>query len=105
MSKHTEGPWDVHETSIGLEIHPLSDEDGVETIADVNHESTSHITLGQARANAHLIAAAPDLLAACKAALPMILNHRCSYHGPQVCDRCEIVAQVRGAIRKAGEGA
>lgn len=65
---HTPGPWRVVETNAAGEeefyILPGGDEPGI---------AQGHLKCGRriedSRANAHLIAAAPDLLAACKAAL------------------------------------
>ena len=64
MSKHTPGPWTEHKWN--SEEHQVSALGG--TVALVSH-SHSLITDEQADANATLIAAAPELLAACKLAL------------------------------------
>jgi hypothetical protein len=72
-SKHTPGPWEAHESDDGHEIHMG------ERVGSGHMYQTQHI-LGydhglseedgkqfeEAEANAWLIAAAPDLLAACK---------------------------------------
>ena len=59
-SKHTPGPWRVE--SVGAEFEVLQS-DGVRVLA------TCHVQAGEQAANARLIAAAPDLLAACSAAV------------------------------------
>lgn len=56
---HTAGPWDVHTTDTGLEIHPLSDEDGMILIADLPSGECPN-----READAALIARAPDYHAA-----------------------------------------
>lgn len=67
MSGHTEGPWRVslHRCSNGdlLRVRPI----GSNTPVCGVHRSGGRFD--EARANARLIAAAPDLLAACKLAL------------------------------------
>ncbi len=64
MSTHTPGPWIVrHLTGFPLMIATQPDADGFgEPIADTSR----HMLPAEALANARLIAAAPDLLAACK---------------------------------------
>lgn len=58
-TKHTPGPWDIHGDF--KEIHPLVDEDGLKVIADIDPDNTH---LEESKANAALIAAAPDMLEA-----------------------------------------
>ncbi len=59
MSKHTPGPWIV---SRGANVKPFSVEAATSTIADI-YRAKGH---GTCEANARLIAAAPELLAACE---------------------------------------
>jgi len=61
---HTPGPWIIrHLTGFPLMIATQPDADGFgEPIADTSR----HMLPAQAQANARLIAAAPDLLAACR---------------------------------------
>jgi len=61
MSKHTPGPWEVDGYRVG---HPVG-KHGFDLVARILQ--TDNAT--EDAANARLIAAAPDLLAACKAAL------------------------------------
>ena len=67
------GPWGVH--GDGREIRPLSDSDGLIVIADVDPDNTMP---EQREANAFLLAAAPDLLAA----LEGLVLHESSINGP-----------------------
>lgn len=66
-TKHTPGPWLVHDKST-LHMNDL-------TIAStlnyriVTHHRNAAQKAGEDARNAHLIAAAPDLLAACRAAI------------------------------------
>lgn len=55
--KHTQGPWRVDESFTELTIRSIEDE----------HIATIDGHLRYIRANARLIASAPNLLAACKA--------------------------------------
>lgn len=63
MSKHTPGPWEVE--GVGQVIVPARPP-AWRTLADIYGE---HGDEEQADADAHLIAAAPDLLWACEALL------------------------------------
>lgn len=88
--KHTPGPWKVGRLPLRLEVdeNPIPliyTHDGGLEIAQVR---TSAPEPGEREANARLIAAAPDLLAACKAALDMG-------------DEFEAEKMIRAAIAKA----
>ena len=56
MSKHTPGPW--RKCGFNVSVDPK---------CYYLLKNDSHITAGELEANAHLIAAAPDLLEACRA--------------------------------------
>lgn len=62
---HTKGPW--HVTAYRYGVYHGSQEDYRSMIASVTPANSE-----EGMANAHLIAAAPDLLAACKLALDCI---------------------------------
>ena len=65
MEKHTKGPWKCIGWGGQMEIRT---EDNTEIqLALIGHRSAGAIPTGQTRANAHLIAASPQLLEACKA--------------------------------------
>ena len=114
MSKYTPGPWTVDESHMDGAINA-----GKRHVALANfyncHDEEVRVTRDQQQANAHIIAAAPDLLAALKAILPMAENgaakpgHEGFCGSEQSCD-CECMAayydseklmQARAAIRKA----
>lgn len=63
---HTPGPWVIHGNF--TEIHPHDDSDGNQVIADIDPDCE----MDSREANARLIAAAPDLLAALEFALHLI---------------------------------
>ena len=89
---HTPGPWICDQ--INGEIHTGEEE----CISRV------YLLAEQESANARLIAAAPDLLAACKRSLEdleSLLEHGC---GDETCMRASI-ATLRGDITKAEGGA
>jgi hypothetical protein len=69
MSKHTPGPWMTHKDSDGFGVYIVND-DGTcgPQVANVLWENleSEDGTCDQARGDAKLIAAAPDLLAACQ---------------------------------------
>ena len=74
MTSHTPGPWHTNGGQIKTEAN-VYDGGIIATVGIVNHQDATDI------ANARLIAAAPDLLAACQAAdellgrIPVIPNH------------------------------
>lgn len=57
---HTPGPWKARDTDNGIEVDPVCD--AINATYNRDHEKM----VLEARANAALIAAAPDLLAALK---------------------------------------
>lgn len=69
MSKHTPGPWEVREGKTGdMKIFVKGVRDSYGALAVVKaREGREHINT----ADAQLIAAAPELLSACKEALEM----------------------------------
>lgn len=83
QKKHTPGPWEVDEFTdltatsgpkrISLTVaHLWSDEDGTHT--DNVAEVVMDYAPGIAEANAQLLAAAPDILNACKTALSSLIE-------------------------------
>ena len=88
MSKHTPGPWEVHTAAVNFATTPRESEirggNHVVVRLGVMHHET-------AQANARLIAAAPDLLAA----LQLIAN----FSNEDVSDMVRDIA--RAAIAKA----
>jgi hypothetical protein len=73
MSKRTPGPWVVY----GNRIFPKGKSSNIATASimnfELNHDGTQR-PCKEMEANAKLIAAAPDLLAACKCAIEQIMN-------------------------------
>ncbi len=90
--KHTKGPWGIHTSCGNLEIHPIGDEDGVEIIADIESDGEEQ------QANAHLIAAAPELLEACKY---VVQYHRENDSGEGELFGLDFVTTCIAAIRNA----
>jgi hypothetical protein len=72
-TKHTPGPWVVvtEDGSIGS----VAAADGSAVAQAQIRGTLKKPNNEERRANAHLIAAAPELLKACKAALPYLRNH------------------------------
>ena len=91
-TQHTPGPWHICEVSAGLNRSPLIRDAQGMALAEAfrpNNSQASHINRD---ANARLIAAAPELLAALQAALPFWA--RTESFGPEL-------ALARAAIAKA----
>ena len=96
--KHTPGPWIIGNS--GTSVYALGDEGSnrfylhIDTWVDRKHQSEKSVA--EAEANAHLIAAAPDLLAALRA-----FDHGETVHGTHspgvACTQCA----ARRAIAKA----
>jgi hypothetical protein len=66
MSKHTPGPWYFFSTPIGIGASNIQERDMAWTRHDGAGLRDSHRSREEDEANARLIAAAPDLLAALK---------------------------------------
>lgn len=100
-AKHTPGPWHVdavhsealHEVCM---TNPPPKEGNPVVLASVEYDQDRGTcpTLREANANARLIAAAPDLLAACQAAMAFVSTWQ---HGFEDA----FVGQMRAAIAKA----
>lgn len=94
MTKHTQGPWEINS---GTTVYA---QNGMIQVAlcKTNISSPEGDTLEKARANAHLIAAAPDLLEACE-----FFSRACKEGNPMtfVTDIGKAVIMVDAAISKA----
>lgn len=98
MGKHTPGPWAVNTRQGSRCVCIVQAEDNDWDNVCVNARDTYPREL--MRDDACLIAAAPDLLVACEAALPIVCS-RIEYPG----DPCEKIADgIRAAIAKARGG-
>jgi hypothetical protein len=94
-AQHTPGPWGVLTTSIGpacetVCIGQLNEEKGLNGVSDEYAVCVVPLVHDESRANARLIAAAPDLLAALKFTVADCDNSDC--------EQCEV---ARAAIAKA----
>jgi hypothetical protein len=119
MSAHTPGPWQFREYSLSDEMLAEARAAGIEPLRFINNDGSVPVSANDCRicvvdcqtefkrntghraecaerdANARLIAAAPDLLAALKAAI-----EDTGWAYASFC-RCEVCEQVRAAIAKA----
>ncbi len=73
MKNFEPGPYVLHEHKQRFEIHPLQDEHGEKTLADVYFIENGG--KDKARAQAMLFAAAPDMLAALEAMEGYLASH------------------------------
>lgn len=97
MSKHTQGPWklvEVNDETVKGAVHVYGG--GAAITTDVWGP-----TLAESDANARLIAAAPDLLAACEEALRQLSAPDC----PCIPDGAMVRGGLYNAILKARGGA
>ena len=90
-SKHTPGPWTANKIYGDWNVYSADDDD---TIAAVHSEDNQ-------KANAYLIAAAPDMLAAAVKALAF-LDHLDNFTGHAACEIAR--ADLRRAIDMAKGG-
>ena len=100
--EHTPGPWEISggtNSKRSLFVWRKEEPGFIEP----HGIATVHGELAEVKANARLIAAAPDLLEACRGLL-MDTRHRHKYHGPMKCDRCEAYQAARAALAKAEGG-
>jgi hypothetical protein len=97
MAKHTPGPWSVGEGTPDIAI--ITDK---VLVAMVTNDEDSPCEDDEQMANARLMAAAPELLEACEAALLLAgdddLPDNGGYNGAAITD------QIRAAIAKAEGG-
>lgn len=79
MSKHTDGPWSVEQEEIGGEVTSdlcvLGPSPSFRYVASVSRCFQGDRTQEMEQANAHLIAAAPELLAALQTAEMAMLGY------------------------------
>lgn len=92
--KHTQGPWKI----IDINYHPYIEKDGFEVCqlfrtAFLNDDYSEDIEFENAKANANLIAAAPELLEALEQLLDCVIN-------PDNFDRI-VISDAQKAISKA----
>jgi hypothetical protein len=87
--KHTSGPWKTNGRA-GYAGHKVADATGRSVAA---FPSTSNRAIEERDANAKLIAAAPDLLAALEMALPFIDGYKAN--------SADVVDAIKFAITKA----
>lgn len=112
MTKHTPGPWTMHPRfADGAEVRSLAQVAWCGSACEISKSGGQRIDAAEARANAHLIAAAPDLLQG----LEDMIGHcqgcngkgRC--YGPvpgrpgvsAVDQPCQDCSDARAAIKKA----
>jgi hypothetical protein len=112
------GPWDVLENEGGEKLcvvsRPLALANAGKrcVVSRIDNRVSLRPTDAEDRANARLIAAAPELLAALEAALTPLIrlgdfignDDKGGASGLGPFDRCAIISAVRSAIAKAKEG-
>ena len=98
-AKHTPGPWTAEERDERILIWSDGSHDYLAALsldADGADEEVADAYADERQANARLIAAAPDLLAACEAALRV-----CNLSGTGERDRRAAIAKLEAAVAKA----
>lgn len=105
--EHTPGPWAVDHDGHDAEYVYVMANDSTITVAAMHPAFSNDPRGGMTMADARLIASAPDLLAACEAALPAIewyVPFRDPALGDGVgddADNWRMVSALRAAIAKA----
>jgi hypothetical protein len=103
MNKHTPGPWKFRDDSKHFKTNPFSiyvQGGGVHSAAIANMPNKKTIPESEARANALLIAAAPDMLYALEDLLAAVAEH----DGPKSQDELGVIGRAMMAVKKAKEG-
>ena len=101
---HTPAPWQVQDGTLTVYTLTRSVTNAVAVACRAGRDGGSEIALVEAKANATLIAAAPDLLAA----LTELLEHaecpEADYSAPHEYEfvRDTSIAKARAALKKAG---
>ena len=105
---HTPGPWSIKETKDGMTIR--GDRRRLEIVSLI-HEGGEQVIVGKhtgldclTDANARLIAAAPELLEAARAALPYLVrlgDFIGNGEGDTPMGRCEVILAVKNALAHA----
>lgn len=95
-AKHTPGPWHVQPGR----LHLVDDANG-QGVADTHNYWRADSTEEREQANARLIAAAPDLLAALTHLLDMMHPHLLDLEGDMGRDLADAMQSARTALAKA----
>lgn len=95
---HTPGPWTIIPTQDGESDHILGD-NGDSIVCTTHHPSMGRSIVNTA--DAYLIAAAPDLLAACEAALSLMPTGEYTPNQEAKQEALIVRKQLRAAIAKA----
>ena len=95
---HTPGPWTAENHRVFSNIHDLPTLRHITTVTYQRNDAETY-------ANARLIAAAPDLLAACEAALAGFAGVESGMGAPGMLQDLPVIAQLRSAIALARGGA
>lgn len=106
-SKHTLGPWWVRHKDHGRRVEFWIACDGGSLPLEGFRNATMGASVAEAEANARLIAAAPDLLAACEAALPWVITATVGNPelNPQtVRNQADVIARLQAAIARTEGG-
>lgn len=100
LTEHTPGPWKYDETWALVHGADNSEVCAIHSGSPGEQRNNRNVVY----ANAHLIAAAPELLAALKEALPQVERTHCRAPDGETCDNM-VIAIVRAAIARAEGGA
>ena len=105
MSKHTLGPWEASEGYPSDIWHVDMPSRGYSVVVSRAEEDWD-MAVQEVQANAHLIAAAPELLDALITTLDLAVGHACDSRGirPAECEDWEWVKQARKLIAKVNGG-
>jgi hypothetical protein len=96
MTKHTPGPWEIKEKEQGRRQVIVTKQGVISELANYGHAGGINATcfIDELKANACLIASAPDLLDACRAIASLA-------DGQGQRNMMEVAGQAKAAIAKA----
>lgn len=101
MERHTRGPWEVSADGVALEVQPVRCSENVicSLVGRIDNGTLAEEFTDEDRANARLIAAAPELMEACYTAIGAMVPLRAEYPWMG-----EIVESIQAAVLKATRG-
>lgn len=92
---HTPGPWESYDDWY------VKSSGGIGAIATVCKPILPHVSDEECKGNARLIAAAPELLAACRDMIEAMDDYECSVDDPPTPKHREMMLRAMKAVEKA----
>jgi hypothetical protein len=97
MTQYTPGPWTIAQDGSGNILGPLdgNSHEIITKVPWIPNALSSHVTQAHFKANAQLIASAPELLRELEEQHEA-LNEERDHHMPSMCGTCKLIAKAKG---------